>query len=614
MMVGKGSQLTSLDDRAIVEQVRGATSIISLVGQYVQLRKAGTKMMGLCPFHNEKAPSFSVSEDRQMFYCFGCNRGGDVFKFLMMIENLEFPEALGQLAEKAGIELPRRSGSRPGASVSERERARKIHRLAQAFYRRCLAETAEGRKAAKYLEQRGIDGAAAESFGLGYAPAGWDGLVKEAGQKSVSSAELEKCGLAVPRNNQPGHYDRFRNRITIPIRDTQGNIIAFGGRIHGEPGPRDPKFLNSPETLIYRKGEQLYGLDLAGKAIREKGAAVVVEGYFDVIQVSRSGTANVVAPLGTALTEGQARLLKRYAQEVLVSFDPDQAGEEAARRSIHIFLKQGFEVRVVGLPRGEDPDDHIRNNGADAFAGLLEEASPFFEYLLDRSLERNDLNRPGGKLAVVEEVLPFLLSVPEKIKQREYLPLIAQRARVEEGLVLEKLLQMAQGLHRRQQRPDEPGPRPTVHPGIAEKRLLALMLSYPMVRNRALRKLKGHDLGRLVCGSVIEIMAGLAAEGEEVTVPRVHEMLPETGGLRELVAAVAQEPVDERNGDEASPDRDPHEEAEGCLRAVLTTLLQEQLKMVQRRLRDPGAQSSPDQQRELLQEKMALLKEIELHR
>lgn len=603
--------MSSFDDRAAVEQVRGATNIVSLVGEYVQLRRAGTKMMGLCPFHSEKAPSFSVSEDRQMFYCFGCNRGGDVYKFLMLIENLEFPEALKQLAEKAGIELPRRSGGRPGASVSDRERARKIHRLAQDFFRRCLSETKEGRAVAVYLEQRGLDEAAAEDFGLGFAPDGWDGLIKDAGRSSVSPAELEKCGLAVSRKSQQGHYDRFRNRITIPIRDPQGNIIAFGGRIHGEPGPRDPKFLNSPETLIYRKGEQLYGLDLAGKAIREQGAAVVVEGYFDVIQVSRAGVTNVVAPLGTSLTEAQARLLSRYARRVLISFDPDQAGDEASRRSIHIFLKEGFEVQVVDLPRGEDPDDHIRAHGAEAFAGLLEQALPFFEHLLNRSLGRHDLSQPGGKLAVIEDVLPFLLSVPEKIKQREYLPLISQRARVEEGLVLEKLLQMSQGLHRREK---APGPRPAAarQPGIAEQRLLALMISYPMVRTRALKLLKGHDLGQLVCGQIIGAMASLAGEGEEVTVPRVHEMLSESGGQRELLAAVAQETV-EANGDGEAP-FDPHEEAESCLSAVLTSLLQNRLKLVQRRLKDPEAATDQDLQRELLGEKMSLLREIELHR
>jgi len=235
----------------------------------------------------------------------------------------------------------------------------------------------------------------------------------------------------------------------------------------------------------------------------------------------------------------------------------------------------------VDLPRGEDPDDHIRAHGAEAFAGLLEKALPFFEHLLDRSLGRHDLSQPGGKLAVIEDVLPFLLSVPEKIKQREYLPLISQRARVEEGLVLEKLLQMSQGLHRREK---APGPRPAAvrQPGIAEKRLLALMISYPMVCTRALKLLKGHDLGQLICGQIIGAMASLAGEGEEITVPRVHEMLPE--------------------------------EAESCLSAVLTSLLQNRLKVVQRRLKDPEAAADQGLQRELLGEKMSLLREIELHR
>lgn len=593
-----------------MEQVRSATNIVTLVGEYVQLRKAGARMMGLCPFHGEKAPSFSVNEDRQMFYCFGCNRGGDVFKFLMLIENLEFPEALRLLAERAGIELPRRSGGKPGASVSDRERARKIHRLAQKFFRNCLVETSEGRKAMAYLEKRGIDREAAEAFGLGFAPPGWDGLIKEAGRSSVAGSELEKCGLAVPRRNQAGHYDRFRNRITIPIRDPQGNIIAYGGRILGEPGPRDPKFLNSPETIIYRKGEQLYGLDLAGKAIRDRGAAVVVEGYFDVIQVARAGVAHVVAPLGTALTEGQARLLSRYARQVYISFDPDQAGEEAARRSIHIFLKEGFEVLVVGLPRGEDPDDYIRARGSGAFGELLGQARPFFEHLLDLSLSRHDLERPGGKLAVVEDVLPFLLSVPEKIKQREYLPLIAQRTRLDEGLVLEKLLQMSQGLRRRQPS-REALPTTGLKPGIAEQRLLALMMGYPMVLTRSLKMLRGHDLRSLVCGPIISVMAELHKAGEEVTVPRVHERLPESGGLRELLAAVAQEPVE--NGGEGNQG-DPHEEAEGCLGTLLGSLLQERLKEVQRKLKDPEVRKDPERQRALLEEKMSLLREIELHR
>jgi len=416
---------------SFIDQVRNSVSLVDLVGRYVHLKKKGKDFAALCPFHAEKTPSFLVSESKQIFKCFGCGAGGDIFKFVVLIENLNFPESVRHLAESYGIPLPQTSeGSR--LETETRQLLFKIMASATSFFSRCLGENIGARQ---YLEDRDISPTTVERFAVGYAPAGQK-LLDSLKAEGYSLEQIAQCGLS-RESDQGQPYDKFRNRIMFPIRDLSGRTIAFGGRVLGDG---IPKYLNSPETPLYNKSHNLYPLEITREEIRRRDFAILVEGYFDCVVPFQFGVQNIVASLGTSLTESQARLLSRYTRNVITNFDPDTAGTSAAVRSIDLFLEQGFRINILQLPEGRDPDTYIRQEGVEAYRGLLKSSQSYLDFLVSHFMSlQKDAYSPKGKQEVLSEILPYLAKVPNKIERAEYSTRIAGRLRVDENLLLQEL-------------------------------------------------------------------------------------------------------------------------------------------------------------------------------
>lgn len=411
--------------------------IVEIVADYVALKRQGGRYVGLCPFHSEKTPSFTVSRDKQYFHCFGCGTGGDVFTFVMLRENLAFPEALKKLADKAGVTLPEQKLTpTQQAQRTAVERGRALHKRAAELYFQCLRDDGRARTAREYLSRRGVSDSVAVDFALGYAPPGWEFLATRLQQEGYLPEELERFGLIVPRQGGEGHYDRFRNRIIFPIFDAQGRPVAFGGRVLDD---EVPKYLNSPETPLYKKGQHLYGLNKAGPAIREKGVAVLVEGYMDVIASHQHGIRQAVASLGTAMTPEQGRLLLRYAPQVLICYDSDRAGVEAAVKAGEILTGLGARIHVLTLPEGKDPDEYLQRHGADSFWLAAEQAPPFFTFCFSRIAAGQDLSTAAGKVTVVRELASLLLMIPSAVEQEANIQWLARELRISEAAVMEEI-------------------------------------------------------------------------------------------------------------------------------------------------------------------------------
>src|SRR6202140_3912660 len=418
------------------ERVKQQADIVRVVSEYVRLKKTGKDFSGLCPFHQEKTPSFTVSPIKQIFYCFGCGKGGDIFNFVMEMERCEFPDALRLVAEKCGISIPKPKPSSPAERTQSSVRATlvEMHREAQTFFVNQLQGTAEGKLARAYLEDRGLDKATMDRFGIGYAPSGGDILLRHLKGKYAEKL-LAESGL-VSRDQTSGRmFDRFRRRITFPIANESGKVVAFGCRALGDD---QPKYLNSPETPIYSKSNVLYHLDRAKEALRRSDFAVLVEGYMDAIAVARAGISNVVASCGTSLTEPQVKLLSRFTKRVIINYDPDNAGQLAAERSVSLLLEQDFEVRVLALPpvgdKKADPDLFIREKGAEEYTKLLKGAPPYVDSLIARA-RKMDLTTGEGKRRAVNFLLPYVQKIPDNILRSEWATRIAQQLRLDEPVL-----------------------------------------------------------------------------------------------------------------------------------------------------------------------------------
>jgi DNA primase len=432
---------------SFAERVKQQADIVRVIGEYVRLKKSGQNFTGLCPFHAEKSPSFAVHPVKQIYHCFGCGVGGDVFKFVMEVDKVAFPEAIRIVAEKCGIAIPRPTASSPEERKENQQRALlvEMHREAQTFFVQQLGGTLEGKAARAYLEDRGLDKEAIARFGIGYAPSGGDALLRFLKSK-YKEPLLNESGLISREQSGGGRmFDRFRRRITFPIANESGKIVAFGCRALGDD---QPKYLNSPETPIYSKSNVLYHLDRGKEAIRRSDFAVLVEGYMDAIAVARAGISNVVASCGTSLAEPQIKLLSRFTKRVIVNYDPDTAGQIATERSISLLLENDFEVRVLGLPaigggkngdatqkpRNADPDLYIREMGVESYTKLLKEAPPYVDYLIGRA-RHMDLSTGEGKLRAVNFLLPYVQKIPNRLLRSEWATRIAQQLRLDEPVL-----------------------------------------------------------------------------------------------------------------------------------------------------------------------------------
>ncbi len=417
-----------------VEEVKARLDIAEVIGEYVPLKPAGPdRLKAKCPFHNEKTPSFMVSRERQIYHCFGCGEGGDVLAFVQKMEGLDFPGTLQLLAKKANVPLP----AYDPKLTSERTAVLDALTLAASFYHEVLLRATAAAPARTYLmQERGLTEETVERFGLGYAPADWETCTNALKKKGITEARIVAAGLAVRREKGSGVYDRFRNRIMFPIRDPHGAVIGFGGRAMDASDPA--KYINTPQTLVYNKSAVLYGLDLAKHEIRTQKVAVIVEGYMDCIASHQVGVANVVASSGTALTEGQVLLLKRYAPTAALAFDMDPAGETAAKRGIAVAWKEGVDVKVISLPFGKDPDECIRRDPA-AWTSALGSAQPILDFYFSRTLDPRDRTKVQDKKEAARILLPVLALVTDAIEQTHYLQKLAAWLNVEEHILRQKL-------------------------------------------------------------------------------------------------------------------------------------------------------------------------------
>src|ERR1700690_3655975 len=424
---------------SFAEKVKQQADIVRVVGEYVRLKKTGQNFTGLCPFHQEKTPSFAVHPVRQIYHCFGCGVSGDVFKFVMELEKSSFPEAIRTVAEKCGIPIPRPREHSPEERRENQQRSSLLdmHRDASAFFGRQLHEAPEGKVACAHLEDRGLNREAMMQFGMGFAPSGGDALWRHLKSKYPDKL-LEGSGL-FSRDQGGRLYDKFRRRIMFPIPSESGKIIAFGGRAMGD---EMPKYMNSPETPIYTKSSVLYHLDRAKEALRQIDFGILVEGYMDAIAVARAGISNVIASCGTSLAEPQIKLLGRYTRRVVVNYDPDTAGQAATERSLLLLLEKEFDVRVLALPGGADPDKFLKEQGAEAYKKLLAQAPPYLDYLIGRA-RLMDRSTAAGKVAALNFLLPYVQRLPNRLLRSESATRIASELRVDEPVFREALRRAA---------------------------------------------------------------------------------------------------------------------------------------------------------------------------
>lgn len=420
-----------------VERVEQSSDIVAVVSQYVALKRKGGRFWGCCPFHQEHTPSFSVVPDKGFFYCFGCHAGGNVFKFLSLIENVSYFEAIKLQAEKLGIPVPERPKSpQEKAREQKLKDLLKVNEMARTFFHNCLVMTHYGEEGKAYFAGRGISAETIEEFGLGYAPDAWDKLTSAFLKREVPASYLVECGLSMERREGGGLYDRFRHRVMIPIADERGRVVGFGGRVLDDS---KPKYLNTKETVLFNKRRLLFGLDRSHRAISQEGRAIVVEGYMDAISVFDAGVKNVVASLGTSFTQEHCKKLLRYAKEIDFCYDSDEAGQNATMRALAIVRDTGATVKVIVVPDGKDPDEYIRKHGAEAFRSLIDHALPLVDYRLRYVLAHVRYDTLEGKMQALREMLPVLVGIRNAAERSEQVKKLARALLLDEGVVREEL-------------------------------------------------------------------------------------------------------------------------------------------------------------------------------
>ena len=431
-----------------VERVRSESDLVSVVSTYVQLKRKGNRYWGCCPFHQEDTPSFSVKPDEGFFYCFGCHTGGNIFKFISLIENISYYEAILFQAERLNIPLPEREKTPAEiARDKKRDELRELHEMAGKFFHNCLTMTNYGKAGLAYFHKRGIGDDIIEEFQLGFAPDAWNKLTDAFAKRGVNTELLLESGLVVKRQQGNGEYDRFRNRVMIPIMDERSRICGFGGRIIAEG---NPKYLNSPETMLFNKRKLLFGLDKAHRHISRAGFALVVEGYMDVISVFAAGIKNVVASLGTAFTVDQCKKLLRYAPAIYFCYDSDNAGQEAIARALGIAGETNAQIKVVQLPDGKDPDEFIQKHGAEEFRQVVSKAISVVDFRLKHIMAHSDVSGLEGRLRALTEMLPVLGDIKNSAERSAYVSKVAKLLSVSENDILVELTKKGHGYGTRQ--------------------------------------------------------------------------------------------------------------------------------------------------------------------
>lgn len=556
---------------ATLQQIRDSVDIVDVVSRYVTLSKTGQNFRGLCPFHQEKTPSFTVTPARQMFYCFGCGTGGDVFTFLMRKEGLEFPDAVRDLAERAGIPLPRNAaGGVSPSQTGQRKRLEGLHALANTWFQQNLHDPSKGRSALAYLAERGLELPTLKEFGVGYALPSWDGLTNYLNRQGATPSDLAASGLVATKDTQGSSksakfYDRFRGRVMLPIHDLGAKVIAFGGRVFEEG---TPKYLNSPDTALFQKGRVLYGLHRAREANPHLDSLMLVEGYFDVLALYQAGIRQVVAPLGTALTSEHAVLLRRFVNTVVLVFDGDAAGTGAVLRALDVFRDSGVTVKVVVMPPGHDPDSYVRAHGAEQFLALRDRALTLLEFAVTQRLEGAIHATIEERTRRVDDILGILAKVSNPIEKNEQIQRVAERLGVRSQLLLDRypaVLDRRQGGARPRGKTPTPDNRRNDKREFREEREIVSFMVQGSLHPEHLKGLRPEDFRSPLYRRLVELgLRHLDTEGGL----DLSGFLAETGSdetCRDSVAELAVSVTHFENRDEY---------IQGCLR----TLTQKNLK------------------------------------
>jgi len=500
-----------------LEQIRAASDIVDVIGSCVPLKKAGANFVALCPFHKEKSPSFNVNPSRQIFHCFGCHKGGDVFTFVKEYENISFVEAVKRLADRARIPLEMEQGG-PGGEVRHlKDTLLQIHDQIAQRWQGALANDANGQIARDYLAQRGVSDEATKLFRLGYAPDSWDDTVNWARGKGFEIADMERAGLIIRKEGSERYYDRFRGRLMFPICDEQGRVIGFSGRVLAGD-EKTAKYVNSPETPIFTKSKVFFGLDKSKRAILDAGNAIICEGQLDLIACFMGGVQNVVAPQGTAFTADHGRIIKRYANEVVLCFDSDNAGQNAAVRSLDALLGSGLAIRVAVVPAPHDPDSFIKANGGEAFAALVQKAEGFFDYYLNRLCAQNDTGSDRGRQGVLHEMAEALHKTGSAVTIDTFIQKTALRLGVRPEAVRDEFQKLRRSRHafvprEEQAEPDVSESARVEEPTLHEAWFLKLLLMHDELVPWAVENLAAEWIEHTVLRGIVEWRFAAETEG-----------------------------------------------------------------------------------------------------
>jgi DNA primase len=552
--------------QTFIDDLRRQADIVRVIQDYVTLKKAGANWVARCPFHKETKPSFSVNPAKDIFYCFGCQKGGSVFNFVMEIERVTFPEAIKIVAEKSGVPLPRMiDDSRFEARKRESDQVIELNQWALQWWQDQLQSKA-ATSVRQYLKQRGLSDDTASTFRLGFAPDSWDALSTHLRQKGATQDQLERSGLVVKKDDG-GSYDRFRGRLMFPVFDAQGKPIAFGGRTLDPDG--EPKYLNSPETPAYTKGRHLFGLNLTRDDIRRQEFAILVEGYLDLIVPYQYGVKNMVASLGTALTPEQVKLIGRFARKVVVNYDGDRAGVQAAKRAIETLLAEDIEVKVLVLPDNADPDDFIRKYGVTEYQQRRSKAQPQIQFVIDQALRDRNLHNPADKAAAVEETLPFVRAVRGRIQRREYFDIAMDALRVQPDQRRE-LWQRTRGAASPATATVPQVVIRPLKPTVAEERILELLLGSEELRKIVLPRLEASDYEGLATAPLFGAIARLNEAESEINFDSLAAETADNPAVGELLARLMlADPIE--NFDEALG------QADSCVDALRLMKLDRQI-------------------------------------
>ena len=577
------------------EQVRGTANIVEVISGYVPLKKRGQNFWGCCPFHGEKTPSFAVNPAKNMFYCFGCHEGGDIFKFIMKIESCDFKEALKLLAARYGIPVPERQKTAVEIRrEKQRERIYETNATACRFYQACLLKTPYGKGALAYLNGRGINQEIINSFSIGYALDSFTSLLSNLGRHGYKGEELLAAGLVAMGRQQL--YDKFRNRVMIPIKDPKGKIVGFGGRVLDNS---TPKYLNTAETEWFNKRRLLFAMDVAYKAIRTSRQAIVVEGYMDAISLHAAGISNVVASMGTAFAAEQAKLLQRIADEVVFCYDSDSAGRKASVRAVSIARTAGLKVRIAGVPEGKDPDEYVRRYGKEAFLRVVAEAREGIDFQIEETILQSDVSNLAGKVDAVSNILPFLLECKSEIEAAEHMRRVAQRLTIDEGLIVEEYRKATKrnGVKRESAYVPVLDVKKISITRQAEEQLLAVLLEEPYLADNCQVVLQYTGWSDPVLAQIFAVLQALIT-ANTFTIDKLNDALDGAG--QSALAGIRTRAVPTQNGEQF---------VEACLRQLQRNYLEQEYEK-HRLLADEYERSADERFMQELQETQRIKDEI----